>query len=565
MFNIFFIGLILFQNFNFVVLGDRTGSAKTETFEGIIDEIRVLSPDFLINVGDLIEGYTNDKNTIEAEWTYIIGQLNQIGCLYFLTPGNHDIWSPQSESIYIKHFGKTYYCFNYQGCHFVIIDNSRYDSISAMPPNQLSWLKQDLKRNKKALFTFCFLHKPFWRYPGQAETLHQIFKQGGVDYVFSGHDHYYVSKVWDSITYIQVGPSGSRLKEYINEEQGAFQNYLLVKVARDSINIAVIKPGSILPFDVVTTEKVAMIDRIENEAVKISKVNIKDSQTIQDTFGLWISNVTGRPVNTTLKWNFNKQVWQIVPESINCYLPVGADGYYKFQCRTSQPEVLFPLPNLGFSCPYQLKQTHRVKKILPIRRIANCNKVKKPPTIDGKLDDIAWELIKPLTIFGTDQGDSAPIEKTLVYFAYDENNFYIGAQCYESQITKLSANVTSHDQPVYKDDHLNFILQPNLDSVAYYQIFINPLGTIADRRCWLESGKNLKDPNWDLSAKIKTNRYQDNWQVEMAIPLAQFPNYSIDDWGFNIVRYQHRTDKVGIYQVPFAHDPKTFAQLKFSH
>lgn len=568
MFNIFCLGLILFQNFNFVVLGDRTAGAKNEVFESIIEEIKILSPDFLLNVGDLIEGYTDDEKTIEAEWNYIIEQLNRTDVPYFLTPGNHDIWSAKSESIYIRHFGKTYYSFNYQRCHFVVIDNSRFDSIAVLPLAQLRWLKQDLARQKKAPLTFCFLHKPFWRYPRQAEIIHQIFREGGVDYVLSGHEHYYVSKVWDGITYIQVGPSGSRLKEYNNEEQGAFQNYLWVEVSGNKVHIAVIKPGNILPLDVVTTEKVATIDQIEQAAVTISKVTILEGQPVRDTFGLSINNLIDQPVNTTLKWNFNKTVWQISPESINCSLPVRANGYYKFQCRMSRPDAIYPLPNLVFSYPYQEKQMHKVKKILPMRRIANCYRVKKPPLIDGQLNDITWESIKPLTILGTAEGDLVPIEKTLVYFAYDENNLYIGAKCYESQITQLSASITGYDQAVYKDDHLNFILQPKLDSFVYYQLFINPLGTISDRKCWLESDQSLKDPNWNLSAQIKTNRSEDNWQVEMVIPLAQFhlPKAdSINDWGFNIVRYQHRLNKVGIYQVPFGHDPKTFAQLKFSH
>lgn len=565
MFNIFCLGFLLFQNFNFVVLGDRTANAKTEVFELIIDEIKILNPDFLINVGDLIEGYTDDANTIESEWDYIIRQLNRTGVPYYLTPGNHDIWDAKSESIYCKHFGKTYYSFDYEKCHFVIIDNSRYDSLSALPAKELNWLKQDLAKHKKARLTFCFMHKPFWYNSNQAIALHKFFQAGGVDYVFSGHNHYYMSKIWDSIVYIQVGPSGSRFKVHQDEEQGAFQNYLLVKVKDNSVNIAVLKPGNVKPFDIVTSEAISLIDRIENEAVQISKIIIPENQVTLDTIGLKISNVTQLPIKTTLKWNLRNQNWVILPESVNCLLETKASGYYQFQCQLKEPENIYPLPELIFTYPFAVNKTHSVKKLLPIHRTAICQKLARSPIIDGILNDSGWQRVKPITIFGTSEGNLSPIEKTLVYFAYDENNLFLGVSCIESKIAKLRTKITRHDEAVYQDDHLNLILQPDLATQGYYQIFINPIGTIADRFCRLESGGSTKDPTWNILAQIKTFCNEKSWGVEMAIPFNQFQNYSKTDWRFNIVRYQYRLDKVGIYQVPFVHDPKTFATLKFCH
>jgi UDP-2,3-diacylglucosamine pyrophosphatase LpxH len=548
-----------------VVIGDRTAGAKNEIFERIINEVKILAPDFVLNTGDLIEGYTDDLKSVESEWDYIIRQMNRTAVPYYLTPGNHDQWSGQGESIYVQHFGKTYYSFDYEKCHFVIIDNSRYDSIAQIPKAQMSWLTQDLAKHKKAPLTFCLMHKPFWNYSNQAATIHKIFQAGGVDYVFSGHDHHYMSKVWDSITYIQLGPSGSRYKDYNSEEQGAFQNYLLVNIKNNQASIAVIKPGNLLPDDIVTTEAVATIDRIENEAVQISQITIQETQTIRDTIGLNIKNVTNFSLNTTLKWSFDQTAWQIIPESISCSLPAGSNGYYKFNFNLTKSGNIYPLPELTFSYPYFTPKEHRVRKLLPVQRIATCRKATRPPIIDGILNDADWATAQPLTTFGTSDGYLSPIEKTSVYFIYDDKNLYIGAKCSESQIAKLQAFVTGYDAAVYKDDHLNFILQPNLDSITYYQIFINPIGTISDRRCSNDpkTGKSIKDPTWNLFTQIKTNRDQENWSIELAIPLAQFPDYSTSNWGFNIVRFQFRLDKIGVYQVPFVHDPKTFAGLKF--
>ncbi|MEO0093587.1 MAG: metallophosphoesterase [candidate division WOR-3 bacterium] len=562
MFNLL-LALLIFQDFSFVVLGDRTGGAKDEVFEQIIKEIEILKPDFLITVGDLIEGYTNKKETIESEWNYVLGQMNQTAIPFYLTPGNHDIWDAQSESIYIRHFGKTYYSFDYQRCHFVIIDNSRCDSFAEIPQIQLEWLKRDLKRHKRAPLTFCFLHKPFWHYSNQAEKIHQIFKQGGVDYVFSGHNHHYFSKIWDSIVYIQVGPSGSRYKNYTKEAQGAFQNYLLVKIKNNQAQVIVIKPGNIIPYDIVTEAAIKAIDRIEQELVQISRIKVLENQTIQDTISLTIKNITDFDLNTKIKWTADSTSWQIIPESAICILPSKSSGYYRFNCRLTKPESIFPLPRLSLRCPYGLNREYEIRKFLPIQRVVPSYFAPKPPIIDGQLNDAIWRSQKPLTAFGNLEGLRSEIEQTAVYFAYDENNLYIGAKCDESEVTKLSTKVTSYDGTVYQDDHLNFILQPNLDSSVYYQIFINPLGTVSDRKCWLEETRGVKDQSWNLIVQVKVNQAKDNWTLELAIPFAQFINYSKENWGLNLVRYQHRLNKIGVFQVPFAHDPKTFAFIKF--
>ena len=159
MLNLCCLTVALFQSFNFAIIGDRTAGAKNDVFERIIDEIKILNPDFVLNTGDLIEGYTDDLESVESEWSYIRQQLNRMAAPYHLTTGNHDCSNPKSESVYIQHFGRTYYAFDYERCHFVIINNSRIDSFAQIPNDQLNWLKQDLAKHRKSLLTFCLMHK----------------------------------------------------------------------------------------------------------------------------------------------------------------------------------------------------------------------------------------------------------------------------------------------------------------------------------------------------------------------------------------------------------------------
>jgi hypothetical protein len=63
-----------FQNdpdeFQFVIIGDRTGGANVEgTFALAVDQLNLLQPEFVINVGDLIEGYSDDAGDLRSEGT----------------------------------------------------------------------------------------------------------------------------------------------------------------------------------------------------------------------------------------------------------------------------------------------------------------------------------------------------------------------------------------------------------------------------------------------------------------------------------------------------------------
>ena len=55
-----------FQNdpaeFQFAIIGDRTGGANVQdTFKLAMGQLNLLQPEFVINVGDMIEGYTRNK------------------------------------------------------------------------------------------------------------------------------------------------------------------------------------------------------------------------------------------------------------------------------------------------------------------------------------------------------------------------------------------------------------------------------------------------------------------------------------------------------------------------
>src|SRR5690242_3522967 len=65
--------------FRFIVLSDRTGGHIPGEFEKAITEIASLKPDFVINVGDLIEGYTDNEKELIQQWQEVDGMIAKLG------------------------------------------------------------------------------------------------------------------------------------------------------------------------------------------------------------------------------------------------------------------------------------------------------------------------------------------------------------------------------------------------------------------------------------------------------------------------------------------------------
>ena len=196
--------------FTFAVIGDRTGGAREGVFEGVIAEVAFFDPDFMITVGDHIQGYSMEKDEIERQWDEFEAIMDGSGLKYYLTPGNHDIWDQQSESVFKDRAGYTDKAFKIDNTRFIIFDVSRNYGPEDFTEDQVKWLTKELEKSGDAAHTLVFLHKPFWCEDfsfGRESWLHNLFLEHGVTAVFSGHYHRYFYTERDGIRYYGVGSS----------------------------------------------------------------------------------------------------------------------------------------------------------------------------------------------------------------------------------------------------------------------------------------------------------------------------------------------------------------------
>src|SRR4051794_11564104 len=47
--------------FQFAVVSDRTGGHRARVFSRAVDQLNLMQPEFVVSVGDLIEGYTENR------------------------------------------------------------------------------------------------------------------------------------------------------------------------------------------------------------------------------------------------------------------------------------------------------------------------------------------------------------------------------------------------------------------------------------------------------------------------------------------------------------------------
>lgn len=234
------------NDFRFCILGDRTGDAQPGVYEQTWRELNALHPDFVINVGDTIQG-GNDV-TAASEWRALRPMWDRYGYKMYFTPGNHDIWSEASRVTYEEQTRHpAFYSFNYQDAHFTVLDNSQAPDFSiGLSDDQMQFLARDLAQNRDRDPKFVFFHKPFWLIPVKFQSshfaFHQLIKKYGVHYVVSGHGHEYVSAVDDGVTYLEAPSSGGKLKGR-GFEQGWFYGQVLVVVKGANAAITVNELG----------------------------------------------------------------------------------------------------------------------------------------------------------------------------------------------------------------------------------------------------------------------------------------------------------------------------------
>ncbi len=107
------------DNFQFVIISDLHGGNRPGIFEKAVEKINLMDPEFVLYVGDLIEGST-DEYVVDKQWKAFEKLIAPLGMRFFFVPGNHDISNNMMTGKWEDRFGRSYY-------HFGRVAQSRFD------------------------------------------------------------------------------------------------------------------------------------------------------------------------------------------------------------------------------------------------------------------------------------------------------------------------------------------------------------------------------------------------------------------------------------------------------
>jgi predicted MPP superfamily phosphohydrolase len=248
------------DEFRFAVIGDRTGQHRAGVFEDALRKVNQLRPDFVINIGDLIEGNSEDLSQIDAEWKEVEDATADLDMPFFYVPGNHDLTNDVQLKEWRRRFGADYYSFIYKNALFLVLNtedppqpqiarsklfreygaevmakalkalqgdpeeakalftrDARVGELAAklkasenvaFSARQVAMVRDALARHRNVRWTFLLMHRPAWKVESPAFREIEGMLRGRDYSVLAGHFHRYEHQLREGHDYVQLGVTG---------------------------------------------------------------------------------------------------------------------------------------------------------------------------------------------------------------------------------------------------------------------------------------------------------------------------------------------------------------------
>lgn len=158
-----------------------------------------------------------------------------------------------------------------------------------------------------------------------------------------------------------------------------------------------------------------------------------------------------------------------------------------------------------------------------------------PIVIDGKLDEAAWASIPEIAPFRQNfpYDTGVAIHQTRVKVTHDKNFLYIAAVCYQKKYVVRSLR---RDFENSSTDIFTVLIDPFRDKLNGFYFAVSPYGVQKEQLIFNSNETNI---NWDNKWYSNVRRYNDRFEVEMAIPfktLRYKTAEGINTWNINFIR-----------------------------
>lgn len=245
------------RDFQFAIVTDRTGGHRAMVFEKAVRALNTLQPEFVISVGDLIEGYTEEPTQSVREWNEFQSFVARLEMPFFFVPGNHDLSNPMMAAEWKRRFGRPFYHFIYRDALFLALtsESKPGDKEPSLGAEQLAYCQKVLRDYPNVRWTFLFLHRPLWSYgpdklgAGTGWPELELALAGRRFTAFCGHHHRYETWQRNGNRYIQLATTGGSSKMR-GKEFGEFDQVAWVSMTKSGPRLTNLLLDGILGFDV---------------------------------------------------------------------------------------------------------------------------------------------------------------------------------------------------------------------------------------------------------------------------------------------------------------------------
>lgn len=258
------------DDFTFAIISDLNGGEREGIYTTAVSQLNRLDPTFVLSVGDLIDGGTEDSLQLAKEWDSFDERTSKLNMPFFYLGGNHDLTNPKMRKFWKNRFGPRYYHFLYDDVLFLMMDSEDYEEkrmleiyharaeaikiisgeiegvyeeseyfgmderrVGGMSSDQFDYYKTVLEKYPDVKWTFVLMHKPLWMREdekglGNLEAL----MENRPYTVINGHFHSFSHRKRKGRDYTILGTTGGGQDK---TDSLSFDHVTLVRMTKEPI------------------------------------------------------------------------------------------------------------------------------------------------------------------------------------------------------------------------------------------------------------------------------------------------------------------------------------------
>ncbi|RDY59592.1 metallophosphoesterase family protein [Flagellimonas nanhaiensis] len=258
------------EDFTFGIISDLNGGEREGVYSTAVAQLNMLEPTFVLSVGDLIDGGTEDPEQLTKEWDSFDQRTAKLNMPFFYLGGNHDLTNPIMREFWKNRLGPRYYHFVYKDVLFLMMDSEDYTEermmeiykaraialkiikgemegtyeeseyyhmperrLGAMGQEQLDYYKAVLEKYPEVKWTFVLMHKPLWmREDDKGLGKLEALLADRPYTVINGHFHSFSHQVRNNRSYTILGTTGGAQHE---GDSLSFDHITLVRMAKTPV------------------------------------------------------------------------------------------------------------------------------------------------------------------------------------------------------------------------------------------------------------------------------------------------------------------------------------------